>query len=138
MLYRRKRREITHCKMPILYLASSEILTLHPPRRPASVYPPPLVRREDTLAGWRGGWGVNILEDARHSSVFYIYLTCKLSCCFLERTNMASWELRKKGRYSIGYRRKMLTFPCYSFNDPGVLKTSKCILNPKKLIRKLG
>ncbi len=24
---------------------------------------------EDTLAGWRGGWGVNILEDARHSSV---------------------------------------------------------------------
>jgi hypothetical protein len=25
---------------------------------------------EDTLAGWRGGgWGVNILGDARHSSV---------------------------------------------------------------------
>jgi hypothetical protein len=33
----------------------------------------PLVREEDTLAGWRGGWGgVNILEDARHSSVLYI------------------------------------------------------------------
>jgi hypothetical protein len=45
-----------------------------PPHRPASVYPhpPPLVRGEDTLAGWRGGWGVNILEDARHSSVLYI------------------------------------------------------------------
>jgi hypothetical protein len=28
---------------------------------------------EDTLAGWRGGWRVNILEDARHSSVFYLY-----------------------------------------------------------------
>ncbi len=27
---------------------------------------------EDTLAGWRGGWEVNILEDARHSSVLYI------------------------------------------------------------------
>ncbi len=26
----------------------------------------------DTLAGWRGGWGVNILEDARHSSVLYL------------------------------------------------------------------
>jgi hypothetical protein len=37
--------------------------------------PPPLtarVRGEDTLAGWRRGWGVNILEDARHSSVLYI------------------------------------------------------------------
>jgi hypothetical protein len=28
-----------------------------PPHRPASVYPPPLVRGEDTLAGWRGGGG---------------------------------------------------------------------------------
>jgi hypothetical protein len=33
-----------------------------------------LVAGEDTLAGWRGGWGVNILEDARrHSSVLYLY-----------------------------------------------------------------
>jgi hypothetical protein len=30
------------------------------------------VRGEDTLAGWRGGWGVKILEDARHSSVLYL------------------------------------------------------------------
>jgi hypothetical protein len=43
-----------------------------PPHRPASVYPPPLVRGEDTLARWRWGWGVNILEDAEHSSVLYI------------------------------------------------------------------
>jgi hypothetical protein len=62
------RREIIYCKRPILCLAPSKILT---PHRPASV-PPPLVRGEDTLAGWRGGWGVNILEDARHSSVLYI------------------------------------------------------------------
>jgi hypothetical protein len=33
--------------------------------------PPPLVRGEDTLAGWRGGGGVNILKDAGHSSVLY-------------------------------------------------------------------
>ncbi len=48
-----------------------------PPRhRPASVYPPRLVRgEEDTLAVWRGGGG-DILEDARHSSVLYI---CKYS-----------------------------------------------------------
>ncbi len=35
--------------------------------------PLPLFWGEDTLAGWRGGWGVNILEDARHSSVLYLY-----------------------------------------------------------------
>ncbi len=33
---------------------------------------PPLVRGEDTLAGRRGGWGVNALEDVRHSSVLYV------------------------------------------------------------------
>jgi hypothetical protein len=31
-----------------------------PPHQPASVYPPPLVRREDTLAGWRGGRGSKV------------------------------------------------------------------------------
>jgi hypothetical protein len=64
--------ERLYCKRPILCLASSKILTPQPPHRPASVY---------TLAfGARGGhtrWvergvGVNILEDARHSSVLYI------------------------------------------------------------------
>jgi hypothetical protein len=47
-------------------------IDLPPPHRPASVYPLPLVRGEDTLACWRGRWGVNIQEDARHSSVLYI------------------------------------------------------------------
>jgi hypothetical protein len=41
-----------------------------PPSPPGECvrYPTPLLRgeeSEDTLAGWRGGWGVNILEDAR-------------------------------------------------------------------------
>jgi hypothetical protein len=43
-----------------------------PPTARRVCTPPPLVRGEDTVAGWRGGWGVNILEDARHSSVLYI------------------------------------------------------------------
>ncbi len=48
--------ERLYCKRPaILCLASSKIFTPHPPLRPASVYPPPLLRGEDTLAGWRGG-----------------------------------------------------------------------------------
>ena len=36
------------------------------------VLPPPLVRGEDTLARRRGGCGVNILEDVRHSSALYL------------------------------------------------------------------
>ncbi len=30
-------------------------------RRVCVLYPPPLVRGEDTLHGWRGGWGVNFV-----------------------------------------------------------------------------
>ncbi len=45
-----------------------------PPSPPGEcVLPPPLLRGEDTLAGWREGWGINILEDARHSSLLYLY-----------------------------------------------------------------
>ncbi len=60
-----------YCQRPIQCLASSEILIPHP-----------LTARcggKDTFARWRGGGGVNILEDARHCSVLYI---CKytLSC----------------------------------------------------------
>ncbi len=36
------------------------------------VLPPPLVLGENTLAGGRGGWGVNSSEDAIHCSVLYI------------------------------------------------------------------
>jgi hypothetical protein len=43
-----------------------------PPSPPGECVPPPFVREEDTLAGWRGGWGVNFFEDARRSSVLYI------------------------------------------------------------------
>jgi hypothetical protein len=40
---------------PIQWVASSEILTPHP-------LTPPLVRGEDTLAGWRGGGGSIVLK----------------------------------------------------------------------------
>ncbi len=73
-----------YCKRPIKCLASSEILTPHPPSPPgecALCTLPPLVRREDTLARGRGGGGVNGgSEDARHCSVLYI---CKY---FVEKT----------------------------------------------------
>jgi hypothetical protein len=65
----------TACKRPIQSLASSKILTPHPLTARRVCNPPPLVRGEDTLAGWRGGWGVNILADARHRSVLYTYVS---------------------------------------------------------------
>jgi hypothetical protein len=64
--------ERLYCKRPILWLASSKILTPQPPSPPGECVPPAFGAGEDTLAGWRRGWGINILEDARHSSVLYI------------------------------------------------------------------
>ncbi len=61
-----------HCNRPIQSLASSEILTPHPLTPLASVYLPPLVRGEDTLAGLERGWGIKSSEDVRHCSVLYI------------------------------------------------------------------
>jgi hypothetical protein len=48
-----------YCKRPIQCLASSEILTSppHPLTARRVCNPPPLVRGEDTLAGWRRGGG---------------------------------------------------------------------------------
>jgi hypothetical protein len=37
-----------------------------PPSPPSACVLPPHQRRGYTLAGRRGGWGVNILEDASH------------------------------------------------------------------------
>jgi hypothetical protein len=55
--------ERLYCKRPIQCLASSKILTPHLPHRPARGGHTRRVER---------GWGVNILEDARHCYVLYI------------------------------------------------------------------
>jgi hypothetical protein len=52
--------ERLYCERAIQFLASSKILTPPPPHPLASVYPHAF------------GAGVNLLEDARHSSVLYI------------------------------------------------------------------
>jgi hypothetical protein len=57
--------ERLYCKRPIQCLSFTKKIYLPPPHREC-------VRGEDSLAGWRGVWGVNILEDARHCSVLYI------------------------------------------------------------------
>jgi hypothetical protein len=63
-----------YCKRPIQCLASSELLTPHPPHGPASVYPPPLVRGEDTLAGWRGGGG-SLVRKTPDTALYSIYVS---------------------------------------------------------------
>ncbi len=59
-------RVVSLCKYKVVGLATSKILTPHPPLLPASVSSPRNKGGGCTLAGRRGGWGVNILEDARH------------------------------------------------------------------------
>ncbi len=44
-----------------------------PPHRPASVSPPPLMRGEDTLAGWRGG-GVSIFWKMPDTALSVLYI----------------------------------------------------------------
>jgi hypothetical protein len=54
------------------------------PSPPSECVHPAFGAGEDTLAGWRGVWGVNILEDVRHSSVLYVckyFVVAALTCC---------------------------------------------------------
>ncbi len=63
----------------ILYEAKSNVWRLSKywpptPHRPANVYPPPLVRGEDTLAEWRGGGG-SIVRKTPDSALYSIYVS---------------------------------------------------------------
>jgi hypothetical protein len=62
------------------YFSRSKILTPHPPLRPASLSSPRNKGGGHTLAGRRGGWGVNILEDERNR---ILPLTVKYVLCGL-------------------------------------------------------
>ncbi len=70
--------EELYCNRPIQCLASSKILPPPPPCLASSKYwPPPPPHRlasvcNPNLCWVERGWGVNILEDARHCSVLYI------------------------------------------------------------------
>ncbi len=48
-----------------------------PPHRPATVYVPPAFGAGGGHTRWvERGWGINISEDARHSSVLYVSTLC--------------------------------------------------------------
>jgi hypothetical protein len=109
-------------------------ITPHPPHRLAIVYPSPLVLGEDTLAGRRGGWGVNILEDARHSSVLYIckyFVTVHVVFCrqylileekslkhnlFVAPILIAIYSVRSSyAKYIVCNQRKIFILMCLSY-----------------------
>jgi hypothetical protein len=98
--------ERLYCKRPILWLESSKILTPHPPRRPASVYPPPLVRGEDTLAGWRGGGG-SIFWKTQDTALYSTYVstlwfTSTITPLFQERSYRSKGSRRSNKRRGSG------------------------------------
>ncbi len=65
-----------YCKRPIKCLASSEILTPHPLTTRRVCTPPPLMRGEDTLAGWRGGGGGgSIVRKTPDTALYSIYVS---------------------------------------------------------------
>ncbi len=87
-----------------------------PPSPPGECVPPAVGRRvrgEDTLAVWRKGWGVNILEGARHSSVLY---KCKY---FVFSSNYVTCQLVLASLVKkYGNNQEIFKLQCQSSNKP--------------------
>jgi hypothetical protein len=81
---------IFYCKMAILFLSSSKILTPHPPLHPVRMSSPRNKGRGYTLAGWTGGWGINILEDERNTGLPSYSKICTLWCRQLKTWDRSS------------------------------------------------
>ncbi len=63
-----------YCKRPIQCLASSELSTPHSLTALRVCTLPPLVRGEDTLAGWRGAGG-SIVRKTPDTALYSIYVS---------------------------------------------------------------
>ncbi len=73
-----------------------QILTPTPPFSPGECVPPPQQRRgvhstHYTLAGRRGGWRVNILEDERHRIALLIIISLRVGVWPLGGSQKALW-----------------------------------------------
>ncbi len=83
----RETEERLYCKRPIQCLAFSKILTPHPLTARRVCTPHLWCGGRGGHTGWvERGWGVNILDDARYSSVLYIckyFVPVRQSCWFL-------------------------------------------------------
>jgi hypothetical protein len=69
------------CKRPLQCLAYSEILTPHPLNARRVCYPPPLVRREYSLAGWRGGGGQYFGRRLTQLCTLHMWVLCGWMYC---------------------------------------------------------
>jgi hypothetical protein len=117
--------ERLYCKRPILCISSSKILT-------------PLTARrgEDKLAGWRKGWGVNILEGARHSSVLYI---CKYFVMYTESITVSAPSMNLRPPHSPSRKGVCTVYPLPSRTphcSRTITRASDCrTLNSKRGLR---
>ncbi len=88
--------ERLYCKRPIQCLASSKILTPHPPPPPPGECVPSRLwcgGRTHSLGG--EGWGFNISEDARHSYVLYICKYLVLQSMIVSKySSTTNWRMK--------------------------------------------
>ncbi len=70
------------------------IIAPPPPHRPASVYPPPLVRGEDTLAGWRRGGG-SIARKTPDTALYSIYVSTLWTRHYILRSTHIEDDIRR-------------------------------------------
>jgi hypothetical protein len=80
----------------------------HPPLRPASVYPPHLLRGEDTLAAWRGVWGGKYFGRRKTqlctlpiSNPLWLALIALSLACLVAQMKFIWWKLKMS--YHIAY-----------------------------------
>jgi hypothetical protein len=70
--------EVLYCKRTIQCLASSELLTPHPPTPPGECVSPAFGAGGGHTRWVERGLGVNSSEDARHCSVLYLCKYCRI------------------------------------------------------------
>ena len=76
----------------------------HLPLRPANVYPPPLLRGEDTLAGRRGGGGSIFWKTRDIGLASYSNNLSTYSSVYGDAQKVSKCILRKHGKYLSIYR----------------------------------
>ncbi len=97
--------------------------------RRVCIYPPPLLRGEDTLAGWRGGWG-SIFWKTQDTALYSIYIESSLLHIHVDNSPWQhDWGDRKRERWRSGEEQVMLL--CVGLVDDGMTD-----LKPLKYFRR--
>ncbi len=105
-----------YCKRQILCLASSKILTPHPPQRPASVNHPPLVRGE--------GGGGSIFWKTRDTALYCTYVRSLWS----QASGQIFKRRRERSFLHLGYLlHAQLSYKPFAFCTSQIQIKSSCI-----------